>query len=459
MNNAKLILRNILTTAGLTSNNLDHVSIMGKDPILPTKFLIGEVGAASIAAVGYIAAELYQLKTGITQAINISVRDATLSQRSHSYLRIFNQETPKLWDELSGFYQDKNGRYIQFHCNFPHHRSGVVNYLKCKDDKSSVISAVKLLDANIIEQDLNNLGMCVSIVRTPEEWSQHPQALAVNKLPLFEIIKIGESNPKRLPDGDRPLSGVKVLDLTRVLAGPVCAKTLAEHGATVLHVASPNLPTIKLLEIDTGNAKLSTYLDLNHDEDKNKLKELVKDADIFIQGYRPGGLSDKGFSPQELTKLREGIICLDLSAYSHVGPWANRHGYDSLVQSATGIAFEQGSIELPEHLPAQSLDYITGYLSAFGLMEALRRRTINGGSYLVRVSLVQVAEWLKQLDRVSGYESLKIPTTKEINDLLLTIQTEFGVIQQIKPVLSMSNTMPFWGSPPVALGTHQPKWP
>src|ERR687893_292963 len=182
------------------------------------------------------------------------------------------------------------------------------------------------------------------MVRTMEEWARHPQAAAIASLPLMEIIKIGDSPPERLPDGDRPLSGVRVLDLTRVIAGPTCARTLAEHGADVLKISAAHLPSIGRQEYDTGHGKLSAQLDLREAKDGDILRGLVREADVFSQGYRPGTLGNKGFSPEALADLRPGIVVVSLCAFSHVGPWAPRRGFDTVVQAVSGIAQRQGEV-------------------------------------------------------------------------------------------------------------------
>ncbi len=453
-------LNSILKTANITTPSLDNIIIEGKDPILPTPFLLGEAGGAALAAIGYMAAELWYLKTKRQQTVHITVRDAAICQRSHCYLTIVDGETPALWSPISGFYQTQDHRWIQLHCNFPHHKTGVLKFLNCKDDKTSVQNAIKQWDAEKLETELSNLSLCAAMIRSPTEWhaSEHYQATAA--LPLFDIIKIGDSDPEPLPTGSMPLSGIKALDLTRVISGPVCGKTLAEHGATVMRVSSPNLPFIPPLVMDTGQGKLSTYLDLRQAADKTTLNNLIKTADVFSQSYRPGAMDEMGYSPRALAKLRPGIIYVSLSAYSHVGPWANKHGYDSLVQSATGIVHEQSNGKTPQHLPAQSLDYITGFLSAFATMLALKQRALHGGSYLIRVSLLQTAHWLQNLGRVKGeYSQCQLPQKADVTDLLIEQDSAFGRLQYLKPVLKLSETQPFYAFPSVPLGTDKPLWP
>jgi crotonobetainyl-CoA:carnitine CoA-transferase CaiB-like acyl-CoA transferase len=281
-------------------------------------------------------------------------------------------------------------------------------------------------------------------------------------LPLFEVIRIGDGDRVRLPEADRPLAGIRVLDLTRVLAGPVAGRTLAEHGADVLRITSKDLPGFPdSVDIDTGHGKLSADLDLHSAEGRGQLEALTTEADVFLQSYRPGALDALGFSPERLAQLRPGIVYVTLSAYSHVGPWAGRRGFDSLIQSASGFVDEQsGGATPPRHLPAQVLDYVTGYLLAFGAMVALRRRAREGGSWLVRCSLVQTANWLWNLGR-TDYDANRLPPLEfdDLSDLLTRTASKKGEITHLAPVLQMSETPPRWERPTSPLGSDPARWP
>lgn len=447
----------ILETAGISLNGV-RVHSSGCDPVLSSPFLIGEAGAAVLAAVGVATSRLWQLKTGRVQDVSIDVDKAALAQRSHQYLQKMDGDTPPLWSPYSGFYSTKDQRWLQFHCNFPHHQQGVLDYFGCAD-KEALIAAVKQQEGASIEQALNERGLCASLLRTPAQWDAHPQSRAVAQLPLFEIIRIGDSSPEPLPDGDAPLSGIRVLDLTRVLAGPAGSKLLAQLGADVLRISHPDLPFILPCLMDTGFGKRNAFIDMDKPEQKSQLLDLVRDGDVFVQAYHPGALAAKGLSPQALAQHRPGIIAVDISAYSHVGPWANRHGYDSLVQTATGIAAEQtAGADKPQHLPAQSLDYLTGYLAAFAVMEALHRRATEGGSYWIRSSLVQTRQWFGNLGRVTDYARCTLPGEEAVADSLEMVSTPFGQLQHLKPLLNLSETPLVDRSPAKPLGSDQPVW-
>ena len=279
--------------------------------------------------------------------------------------------------------------------------------------------------------------------------------MAVAAQPLIEITKIGEAPVEPLPAGPRPLSGIRVLDLTRVLAGPTCARTLAEHGADVLKIAGPHLPDSGATEIDTGIGKLQAFLDLRIEKDKEKLGGLLKSGDVFSQSFRPGALAARGFSPEEAAKLRPGIVYVTLSAWGTEGPWKDRRGIDSIVQTVSGMAYAQGG-DKPRLMPVSAIDYVSGYLMAYGAMVALARRATEGGSWLVRVSLARTGKWI--VDRGSIEDFASVPSElpgDELKKLIMKTQN----YSHLKPVLELSETPPRWERPPAPLGSHPPAWP
>ena len=235
----------------------------------------------------------------------------------------------------------------------------------------------------------------------------HPQGQAISDVPVIEIIKIDDGEPQPLPAAARPLDGVRVLDLTRVLAGPVSGRTMAAHGADVLHVRSPKLPSMEVFVAETNQGKFSTVLDLTRDEAAARLQDLARDADIFVQGYRGGAMDARGFGPDDLAQLRPGIIYVSLNCYGHSGPWAQRPGWEQLAQSVSGLAEEGGRPGDPRLVPAAPCDYTTGYLAACGAMMALTRRMREGGSYHVRLLLSRTAMWIAAQSRCAADEVAK----------------------------------------------------
>src|SRR5919106_3805818 len=364
----------------------------GTDPILPTPSRMGEPSAATLAAVGLAVSDLWALRTGRRQEVAVDTRQATASLRSGHYMQIDGKPVSTERNAVMGVYPARNGRWSYLHCNFPNHRAAALGVLGVPEDREAVRQAVAQWDALALEEAIIAANGAGGMVRTMAEWAQHPQAAAIASLPLLEIVRIGDSPPEKLPDGDRPLSGIRVLDVTRVLAGPTCARTLAEHGADVLKITAAHLPNIGYQEYDTGHGKLSANLDLRQPKDLETLRGLVRESDVFSQGYRPGTLGNRGLSPEALAELRPGIIFVSLCAFSHVGPWASRRGFDTVVQTVSGITSRQGELfpgaqPGPQFYPVSAIDYLTGYLMAFGAMVALARRAREGGSWLGRISL------------------------------------------------------------------------
>ena len=461
-------LRTILPIAGWPEERARDVVFTGAaDPILPTPFRIGEAGSAALAAVGLAVSDLWELRTGRRQQIAVDTRRATASLRSTRYLKMDAEQVSSERNTIMGFYPAKNGRWSYLHCNFPNHRAAALKVLGVPEDSAAVRKAVAQWDALELEEAIIAAKGAGGMVRTMEEWAQHPQAAAIASLPLMEVVKIGDSPPQPLPKGERPLSGVRVLDLTRVLAGPSCARTLAEHGADVLKVTAEHLPNLGYQEYDTGHGKLSTYLDLREAKNVETLRGLARECDVFSQGYRPGTIGNRGFSPEALADIRPGIVYLSLCAFSHVGPWSSRRGFDTVVQSVSGITMRQGELfpgaePGPQFYPVSAIDYLTGYLMAFGAMVALARRAREGGSWLVRISLAQTGRWLVGRGQVPEDQLTDVPkefTREELQRWSITSDTPVGRLQHLGPALRLSETPPRWARPTVPLGYHKPEWP
>jgi crotonobetainyl-CoA:carnitine CoA-transferase CaiB-like acyl-CoA transferase len=445
-------LRELLALGGLQG----EAQISGADPVLRTPYRVGAAGAAALAAVGLAAAELWRLRTGRRQQVAVDLRAAAASLRSGYYLRIDGKPPPAPWDPMSGFYPARDGRWVSIHCNFANHRKAALEVLGTEEDREKANGAAKAWDGAALEDAIHKAGGCAGLARTAQEWAAHPHAAAVAAQPLLEIQRIGDAPPQPLlPLGDRPLAGTRVLDLTRVLAGPTCAKTLAEHGADVLKITAAHLPDSGAIELDTGIGKLAAHLDLRNAGDSAALRALLAGADVFSQSYRPGALAGRGFSPEELARLRPGIVYVSLSAWGQTGPWKDRRGFDSIVQTVSGMAHAQGDGTTPKLLPCSAIDYVSGYLMAYGAMVALARRAREGGSWLVRVALARVGKWI--VDR--GEVDPAAPLAPMPEDLAMDTESPAGRISHLKPVVQMSETAARWTRPPVPLGHHKPEWP
>lgn len=471
--------RTLWHAAGADGAELDWLCFEATATQLPSTFAVGALAAASVGVQALAAASLWRARGGAPQSVRVDQRHALALFRSERLLQVNGAAPPDPWSPLSGFYRAGDGRWIQLHTNFPHHRDGVLDTLglprstaAAPDSRARVAAAIDGWQAATLDAALGDAGLCAALVRSPQEWQATAQALAVASLPLFEIERLSDieqragigSTPAAGAMPARPLSGVRVLDLSRVIAAPVAARTLAQHGAEVLAVSAAHLPNLPAVVIDTGRGKRATQLDLRDHAQRAILCDLIRDADIFLHAYRPGALAALGFSTPELQVLRPGLIEVALSAYSHQGPWAQRRGFDSLVQSASGIAWEAGEAAgcaqpgPPGKLPCQALDHATGFLAAFAAMIALRRRDDAGGGWRVRVSLAQTGRLLQSLPRVSEGMAQPELAPDELATFCDETPSAFGLVRAVRPAETLSLTPARFALPPAPLDAHAPRW-
>jgi crotonobetainyl-CoA:carnitine CoA-transferase CaiB-like acyl-CoA transferase len=466
-----VILDELMKLAGEppTGETGQRVTFGGTDPILPTPFRIGDLGAAAIAAAAAQAARLFEQRTGMVQTVHVDVDAAAVAMRSSRYLTSVPAVPPPTRRPV-GFYRAGDGRWIFMQRLFPHHFDRQLEVLRCEPDDEAIARAVAQWSAGDLEEAIVAAGASAALVRTAEEWAAHEQGRALARLPLFAITKTGDSAPEPVTASTgRPLSGLRVLDVTRVLAGPICARTLAEHGAQVLRVGTSAWPDDPQMIRDTGHGKRSCELDLASAGGADALRRLVAGADVFSQGYRPGAIDKLGFSPADLARIRPGIITVSISAFGPDGPWRDRRGFDSVVQSASGIADELAGLPSaagggdgsPRALPANPLDYTTGYLAAFLVMVALGRRARDGGSYHIDLSLAQTGRYLAELPRADGElvaaREPYLPRTR-LDELMITRVTPYGPLRYFAPAARMPGTPPRWDLPTVPLDSDRPEW-
>lgn len=449
----------ILNQLGRARRADDSLSIEGgEDPVFVTPWRIAHAGSAALGAVGLAVSDLWRLRSGKPQAVTIDRHAAAASLRSNTYV-LQNGKKPVSWDPLAGHYATRDGRVMFLHTNHPHHRKGALRIAGAKaETREALAEAVAHWNGLDIEQAIADGGCVGGLVRSREEWNAHPHGIAVAGLPLIDIVKIGEAPPRPLARGERPLSTVRVLDLTRVLAGPTSGRVLAENGADVLHIAAPHLPYQTEILMDTGHGKRCAWVDLTNPAGIETMTSLLRGADVFTQGYRPGTVAARGFSPERVAALSPGIVCVSICAYGHAGPWADRRGFDSIVQNVTGLSATQGSLAKPRNLPVQALDYIAGYLAALGAMIGLARRLEQGGSWLVRVSLVQVAHWIANLGTVEASKGMAELPEPELARFLMDSDGLFGHLRHLKPVVQLSETPSYFAKPPEPLGTSPARW-
>lgn len=456
-------LADILAAAG---ENLatDGLTIAGDDPILPSRFRIGTAGAAAIGAVGLTVNALWQARGGRRQRIGLDVAAIRAAYRSERHIQAIGGAPFRIWDPVSGFYRTADDRFIQFHLNQPRLKAGALALLGAAEDRAAVARAVATWPGQALEDAFAAAGLTAGLVRTPDEWRAHPQGQAAAGGPLVEIVKLGDAPAKPLAAADRPLAGLRVLDLTHLIAGPLCSRTLAEHGATVLRLSAPHLFNHYGMAADMGHGKAAAHLDLREPAGRARLLALVREADVVVQGFRPGAMARHGITPEAMTAVNPSLVFTTLSAYGPTGPWRERPGFDSLVQSVSGIAHDVArdfGLAEPKHLPAQAIDFTAGYLGAFATLVALRRRARAGGSYLVRYSLARTGVWLQSLGRLADPAALALaePTTADLAPYMTETATGYGRLRYVTPVLQMSETPPRWARPTAPFGADPPAWP
>lgn len=453
-------LQSIWAAGGLPDDALSHAVLTGGDPVLPSSFAVGTAAQSTIAAAALAACEFAHSRGQARQQVSVDMTHAALECSGWFSL---DGRVPEIWDQFSGLYRCADG-WVRIHANFAHHRDGALRLLGLaperaqRADAERAMLAWKALD---FEQAAADAGLVVAAFRSFDVWDRHPQGQAVAALPLMRFERIGDAPPRELPalNGDaRPLTGVRALDLTRILAGPVCGRALGAYGADVMLVNSPHLPNIESIA-DTSRGKLSTHIDLRTFDGRAALDRLLADAHVFVQGYRPGGLNALGFGPHAIAERRPGIVCVTLSAYGEAGPWRDRRGFDSLVQTATGFNHSEaeaaGSPD-PKPLPMQILDYATGHLMAFAAATALRRQALEGGSWHARLSLAQTGRWIRNLGRVADGFAVRTPDRAPY---LETAASGFGELVALRHSAQLQRTPARWTRPSMPPGTHPPIWP
>lgn len=458
------------------------VSFTGQDPIIRSHFRIGSAMAlpAMGAAVG--AAAIWRARTGEAQDLTVDLRESVYNVNPLiGGLKLMMQmrgivpaadDIPRdfIKPTVNGLmlqaplglgnpvsfvpFETKDGRFFNLTGIYPHLMDRALNVLKCPPGGDNIKAAFKKVNAVEFEDELAAAGGVGVVHRTRAEWLAHPEGKALAALPLIEIIKIADGPPVPWSANPvQPLSGLKVLSNTHVIAGTCSSRTLAEYGAEVLHIARDQAFEHEALVIDVNVGMRSTFVDLRNAEQNKRLKGLVPQADVFVENYRLGTLDRLGFGPEELAAGHKGMIYLSCNANSPKGPWANRGGFDMEGLSTSGFTMEEGAGGPPRFPPTLVMnDYIAGYLGACGVIAALRRRATEGGSYHVRVSLTRAAMWYASLGKFPDVAfDLSGPDNRMISPELLVAQTPYGEVRRLGPQVKLSKTPGKWRTPLVAV--------
>ncbi|SAK80124.1 L-carnitine dehydratase/bile acid-inducible protein F [Caballeronia pedi] len=452
-------LHDLWRIAGLPDDALSFIDLSGRDPVFPTTFAVGTAAQATVGAAALAACELGAARGVERQRVAVDMTHAAVECTGAFTV---DGKEPETWGRFSGLYRCADG-YVRIHANFEHHQDGALRLLgldprtATREDAGRALLAWRGAE---FENAAAERGLVVTMLRTFDEWDTTPQARAIAAQPLMTLTRIGDAPPLALPalsSQARPLDGLRVLDFTRILAGPVGGRALAAFGADVMLVNGPHLPNIPAIA-DTSRGKRSALLDLRTANDRDTLWQLIDDAHVFAQGYRPGGIASLGFGPEALAARRPGIVYTSLSAYGTEGPWAERRGFDSLVQTAMGFNAAEGEAAgdgKPRALPMQMLDMASGFLMAFGAAAALWRQQREGGSWHVQVSLAQTGHWLRGLGRVEGGLKSAKP---DLAPYVERYESGFGELMAVRPSAQFGRTPAGYARDAAPPGSSAARW-
>jgi hypothetical protein len=452
------------------------------DPIYDSSYYFAEGTSAILAAIGSAVAQIWRMRGGEEQDINVDRLHAVQALHRVGFLK--QNGYPIIltapFNPTGMTHRCRDGRFIETMTTLRHLELGMLELLDCANTFAASREAYMKWSAFELEDAVAAKNLCGTVHRTREEWRKHPQGMPLSQLPVVTIEKIADSAPEPFAPAARPLSGVRVLDHTHIIAGPMIGNALAEQGADVLEVSCHRLERVTTNWMDTGFGKLNCYLDLDIPRDMARYNDLVRDGcDIVVEGYRPGAMEARGCSARRLAELRPGLVYMSESCYGHVGPWALRKGWENMAQACTGVGIDHGTEDWPFLAPPMFMnDYGTGYLGALGALAALIRRAEEGGSYHVRVSLCQTAMWFQDLGDVSmgerrshslvgrmqqGMASSGHPLAgfDDVNKsaVLLESESPLGIMTHMAPVIQYSKTKAYWERPLAYLGSSKAEWP
>jgi len=454
-------LAKILAPVGLDTNQTGGtVTFTGEDPILPSRHRLGAIVGMAMMAPAVGTQAIHRMRGGAAQDLSVDLRKAVCHTHpfvafhptvgGYPYQMLFAD--PRVNPMLFGMFPTKDGRWYLPTAAYPHMVPDWLGLLGCSLNERSVTEAIAKWNAQELEDAAADRGMIGSICRTPEEWLAHEQGGLLARTPMIEIVKIGDSDPEmpKAAVADRPLSGFRVASFTHVIAGQVVGRTLAEHGAEILHLTRPEFE-YDVGWIDTTPGFRSAWMDLTQKDYAAKGRDILRGADVLVENYRGRKLANLGFSAEEVAALRPGIIYASIRAFGWEGPWAQRGGFDMDANCCTGYTVLEGTRDKPELPPTKILnDYVAGYLTACGVLAALKMRAEHGGSYHVRTSLSRFSMWYSQLglfEREEVARGLADPTHKLIPPTGVTLDTAFGDVNRLEPGVEFSKTPGRWEIP------------
>ncbi|HKU94935.1 MAG TPA: CoA transferase [Vineibacter sp.] len=444
-----------------------RIDFIGDDPIVASRHRPGAASAAALATQAVGIAAIWRQRGGRGQDIAIDLHRAAvpgLRTSSHLWQNGHRLEYGRSPEEARNFFRTRDGRriYVLRTAAYAANLIGLLTLLGCANQSDALAAAIARWDSAELEEALAANRLIGAVARTREEWLAHPQGRWLATQAPVQVDKIADSAPEPFAPAPRPLSGIRVLDMAHVLAGPVCARVLAEQGADVLHVSEPLKPDDFRVVLDTGLGKRAAFIDLNRPDDNARVRALLATGDVFIQSFRPGSLDKRGLSALDVARLRPGIVYVSVSAYGNNGPWMTRGGFEPVGQTVSGLAIAEGSADAPVLAPTFTLnDYLAAYLAAAGVTAALARRARDGGSYHVHVSLARCSMWLQELGRLPAdrWPDRTSPLLPEPRDSdFMTTDSVFGTLTHARPIVTYGETPARWDRGPSPLGASLPEW-
>ncbi|MFK7897722.1 MAG: CoA transferase [Myxococcota bacterium] len=454
------------------SDLLEALSFRDGSVVLPSVYGVSDFAAATIGLASLAVAEWEVLRreetlgqVGEIGAVEIDRDHASVAFRSERYLARPAKAWPSLWDSMAGDYPTRDG-FIRLHTNYPHHRAAAERVLGPGEDRTRIDQVIARLDAAELEREIVAEGGCAAAMHSAAEWAEHPHGRIISSAPpltLARSARQAESRPHRpLPPAPagRPLAGIRILDLTRVIAGPTCTRFLAAWGAEVLRIDPLGFDEGEALLADTTVGKRCAGLDLKQDEGQKRFEALIAEADALVVGYRSDALDALGLTTEVLRKANPRLVIAALDAYGFEGPWRARRGFDSLVQMSCGIAARGQAVygtTMPKPLPAQALDHGTGYLLAAAVCRGLTETRRNDKIVDARLSLAGTAQALMAMGEIGDPERPE-PSDAEVEPFLVREEGHFGQIQRIACPGRIAGVPPKWTRPAGPLGLDSPDW-
>ena len=437
----------------------------------PSSFKVDHLAQSTIALSALAAAQFWAHQCGSTvPKVTVPAEHACAEFKSERLYVLNGKPAASAWGVLGGLHETSDG-FVRMHDSFPNHRENALKILGLGREALREDVAKKVLEWKSVDLETAAFenGAVIAALRSFEEWDALPQARAISDFPILQR-QVLASKPYQLDSSsklkkDQCLAGIRVVEMSRVVAAPVAGKTLAAHGADVIWISSPTLPALPDIDIDLSRGKRSVQLNIKNEDGRGKLLKLLRTADVFIQSYRPGSLAAQGFSNEELLKANPNLIIASLSAYGPDGPWSQNRGFDSLVQTCSGInvadAASFGGKEPAWVLPCQALDHGAGYLLAAGIISALYKRATEGGAFEVKVSLSGVMKYLRSLGRNEGENAFKkkeFLSSMDAEPYLETRQTGMGELRAISHAARIENMKIGFDVMPKPLGSDEPVW-